>query len=731
MYKLVRKILRLNILQVEQYRSASAWLNRARADPESAKTVDAEKLFINPDVQRLLTELTGMDLEKKVFKTRRLAIQQRSHYALMTEERLDQTMEKMREEAQRFLSFVPLKEPRSEEVTILSKDPEIEGFDKSKFVFTDITFDATDQDRTVVVREVDGTLRTATTEEHDRMNRTYYEKPNRPVFPPPVFEDPYLQNALDRKEHEFVLDWACWFYEPDDPAYISLILRVFDRVVEAGDFEVLHSTRHFGTLVFYLALNGNIPPLLNYFGARGRLQDCAKLVRLQKILHPDWRTAINSSDSDLKIVTDFVKENSRYRDQLKDLNAFLKDGTVIPSTSQNDEQVKKHQFMPKTTVDASNVRGTGGPLGELSQEYEVQLVKSEGEEEAEKGNKTEDRKERRGLRTTSVTPIKYRRMRSAESCSSHAKTLDFDWQPSGNAVLKVYNYWEPLHLLLFGKGLQTWEYSPVYAIRSYFYIYLHYIPANILYHLLPYSKIALFVTLRCCIGIFTLMAEFALYKAVCKHLSISIGRFFVIFSMLSTAFFLLKFDIILVHLALFLLHFSTAFLPSSFAMTMNMYAMAAFLNAKWFYAIFCTAVSALVGWPFAAALGLPIVLEMLVIRPNTKMFLYYAAVSGFVVCGSLLAVDSYYYGKRVLAPLNIVLYNVFSEHGPDLYGVEPLSYYLKNLVLNWNIAVLLVPLAIPFSALNYLFSWKAAKEHKKWGIREFLSEGFVCATLQP
>ncbi|PIO65702.1 hypothetical protein TELCIR_12612 [Teladorsagia circumcincta] len=42
--------------------------------------------------------------------------------------------------------------------------------------------------------------------------------------------------------------------------------------------------------------------------------------------------------------------------------------------------------------------------------------------------------------------------------------LDFDWEPSGNAVLKVYNYWEPLHLLLFGKGLQTWEYSPVYAI---------------------------------------------------------------------------------------------------------------------------------------------------------------------------------------------------------------------------------------------------------------------------
>ncbi|VDL82642.1 unnamed protein product [Nippostrongylus brasiliensis] len=664
-----------------------------------------------------------MDLEEKVFKTRRTAIQQRSHYALMTDERLDQTMEKMREEAQRFLSLVPLKEPRSQEVTILSRDSEISGFDNSKFVFTDITFDATDQDRVVVVREVDGTLRTATPEEHDRMNRVYYEKPNRPVFPPPVFEDPYLQAGFLN------------FY--------VLVQCVFDRVVEAGDFDVLHSTRHFGTLVFYLALNENIPPLLNYFGGRGRIRDCANLVRLQKTLYPDWRFAINSDDTDLKIVTDFVKQNARYRDQLSDLNAFLKDGTTLPSTSQGAEETKQRkEFTPKTTVDASNIRTTSGPLGELSQEYEVQLIKSE--EELAKKAEEAPRRDRRGRlrkeppKDTMKTPeISLDDIR----CKLYVlrEDLDFDWEPSGNAVLKllfslrlsaalwsnisdcdeVYNYWEPLHLMLFGKGLQTWEYSPLYAIRSYFYVYLHYIPANILFHLLPYSKIALFITLRCTIGVFTLLAEFALYKAACKHLSISIGRFFVLISMLSTGMFIS----------------STAFLPSSFAMAMNMYAMAAFLNEKWFYAIFATAVSALVGWPFAAVLGLPIVAEMLILRPKYassslniafirifnyifrwKMFWYYAAMSGILVCGSLLTVDSYYYGKRVLAPLNIVLYNVFSEHGPDLYGVEPLSYYLKNLALNWNLAAFLVPCAIPLSAINYLYSWKASAEHKKWGI---------------
>lgn len=33
-----------------------------------------------------------------------------------------------------------------------------------------------------------------------------------------------------------------------------------------------------------------------------------------------------------------------------------------------------------------------------------------------------------------------------------------------------------------------------------------------------------------------------------------------------------------------------------------------------------------------------------------------------------MAVDSYFYGKAVVAPLNILLYNVFTPHGPDLYG---------------------------------------------------------------
>ncbi len=43
---------------------------------------------------------------------------------------------------------------------------------------------------------------------------------------------------------------------------------------------------------------------------------------------------------------------------------------------------------------------------------------------------------------------------------------------------ETFNYWEPTHYLSHGYGLQTWEYSPEYAIRSWFYVGLHAIVGN-------------------------------------------------------------------------------------------------------------------------------------------------------------------------------------------------------------------------------------------------------------
>lgn len=43
------------------------------------------------------------------------------------------------------------------------------------------------------MRETDGTLRSATPEERDRMTRVYKGHQYRPVYEPPLFRDPYLQ----------------------------------------------------------------------------------------------------------------------------------------------------------------------------------------------------------------------------------------------------------------------------------------------------------------------------------------------------------------------------------------------------------------------------------------------------------------------------------------------------------------------------------------------------------
>lgn len=42
---------------------------------------------------------------------------------------------------------------------------------------------------------------------------------------------------------------------------------------------------------------------------------------------------------------------------------------------------------------------------------------------------------------------------------------------------ETFNYWEPLNYLINGHGLQTWEYSPEFALRSYTYLLVHGVPA--------------------------------------------------------------------------------------------------------------------------------------------------------------------------------------------------------------------------------------------------------------
>jgi alpha-1,2-mannosyltransferase len=68
----------------------------------------------------------------------------------------------------------------------------------------------------------------------------------------------------------------------------------------------------------------------------------------------------------------------------------------------------------------------------------------------------------------------------------------------------------------------------------------------------------------------------------------------------------------------------------------------------------------------------------------------------------MIQLDSHIYGKVVIAPWNIVKYNVLSKAGPELYGTEPVSYYLINGFLNFNFAFLAGLVALPVILLDKL-----------------------------
>jgi alpha-1,2-mannosyltransferase len=93
------------------------------------------------------------------------------------------------------------------------------------------------------------------------------------------------------------------------------------------------------------------------------------------------------------------------------------------------------------------------------------------------------------------------------------------------------------------------------------------------------------------------------------------------------------------------------------------------------------------------SLGVPLALYILYDR-SLWYLLKWSIVSGMLCLVPSVLIDSYHYKKFTIAPLNIVLYNVFSG-GSELYGVEPWYYYIMNGFLNFNV-VLFFALAVLF-----------------------------------
>ncbi|XP_030076608.1 alpha-1,2-mannosyltransferase ALG9 isoform X1 [Microcaecilia unicolor] len=248
---------------------------------------------------------------------------------------------------------------------------------------------------------------------------------------------------------------------------------------------------------------------------------------------------------------------------------------------------------------------------------------------------------------------------------------------------ETFNYWEPTHYLVYGKGFQTWEYSPAHAVRSYAYLWLHALPALFHAKVLQTNKVLVFYFLRCLLASLSCICELYFYKAVCKKFGLHVGRLMLAFLVLGTGMFCS----------------AAAYLPSSFCMYTTVVAMTGWYMDKTSVAVLGIAAGAIWGWPFSAALGLPIAYDLLLVKRRWKSFISWSVLAIIIFLIPQVAIDSYYYGKLVIAPLNIVLYNVFTPHGPDLYGTEPWPFYFINGFLNFNVAFILALLALPLTSL--------------------------------
>ncbi|XP_054011897.1 28S ribosomal protein S22, mitochondrial [Hylaeus anthracinus] len=281
---------------------------------KEAKSDDPAPLFFDSNVQKILRELMRVDL-KKVIKLRKDGITlTQPEYRFMTDKELQEAYDYALPKVEKRLQIPPVVKAQPDTLKVLSVDVALEAHDKSKYVFTDISFGCTKKNRLIVIREPDGTLRHAMRDERNRIDQAYFPVEGREMDTPKMFEDPYFKDLLKREEFLFILDRACLQFEPDDPLYHSIVNKVYNCVNVQRKFNSLRSTRHFGSFVFHLAWTKNIDNLLVDVITHKRIDEAISLVRLYHIIHPEAKSAVEVEDKDgISLIKSYAKLDASQR----------------------------------------------------------------------------------------------------------------------------------------------------------------------------------------------------------------------------------------------------------------------------------------------------------------------------------------------------------------------------------------------------------------------------------
>eukprot|EP00871_Galdieria_phlegrea_P002543 jgi/Galph1/328/GphlegSOOS_G5114.1 len=229
---------------------------------------------------------------------------------------------------------------------------------------------------------------------------------------------------------------------------------------------------------------------------------------------------------------------------------------------------------------------------------------------------------------------------------------------------ETFNYWEPLHYLLYGYGFQTWEYSPKYCLRSYAYL----LPFAALVKLASYfpmnlDKVNLFLFVRSCVGLLCAGSETYLYDSLVLRFGGRIALWFLIFSTAAPGMFVT----------------ATSILPSSFALIILNFAVAFWLVRKFRSAILCVSVASLLGWPFVGLIGVPLAFDTL----YNKGALWFCKQSLIFACFNLLPI------------IDFLQRFSFQGKGSELFGTEPWYYYILNGLVNFNVLFVIGVFVLP------------------------------------
>ncbi|BAD73103.1 putative disrupted in bipolar disorder 1 [Oryza sativa Japonica Group] len=253
---------------------------------------------------------------------------------------------------------------------------------------------------------------------------------------------------------------------------------------------------------------------------------------------------------------------------------------------------------------------------------------------------------------------------------------------------EVFNYWEPLHFLLYRSGFQTWEYSSNFALRSYLYLFIHALVAGPASMIFGEHKVRVFYSVRIFLGLISTITETVLVVALSRKYGKRLACYVLAMLCLTSGCFFA----------------STSFLPSSFSMYAVTLSSALFLLENYAAAVSVAAAGVILGWPFSILVFLPITVYSLIRGSFRRVFLSGFLTSMFLLVLSVIA-DYYCYGKWTASVFNLLKYNVFGGGESHLYGTEGPSFYFKNGFNNFNFAFILALLFlgfVPFARKKYV-----------------------------